>query len=238
MWSIYARSHFELSQEATVCLSSFPGKETLCGLIIIFIYISYIFIYFSSLVRSLSCYWEIAHLSHLRSIVFINDVTKMVTGLKLQSPKKKKNKQNKTSENRRGGSGVKTWRPAAVWLPVTDSCSREDTVCLMLWHQRGGGGGSFPVELLSLSWRFSSATSRGMISTQPIAPKSAKSRRSSSSEDELSSRISVDRRSSWTNKLRSARSPSRNCRSASDILGSFNLWERQSFVLGCWQLKQ
>lgn len=102
MWSIYARSHFELSQEATVCLSSFPGKEKLCGLIIIFIYISYIFIYFSALARSLSCYWEIAHLSHSRSFVFINDVTKMVTGLKLQSPKKKR-KENKTSENRRGG---------------------------------------------------------------------------------------------------------------------------------------
>ena len=76
---------------------------------------------------------------------------------------------------------------------------------------------------LSCRFRFSRATSKGMISTQPMALKLAKSRRSSSSEEELSSRISVERRSSWTNRLRSARSPSRAWRSDADILGSFNL---------------
>lgn len=149
----------------------------------------------------------------------------MVTGLKLQSPKR--NWELETEEGERlvglGGGGCGGVGDCCWLLSITDSCSREDTVCLMLGHQRGGGGGSFPVELRSLSWRFSRATSKGMISTQPMAPKSAKSRRSSSSEEELSSCISVDKRSSWTNRLRSARSPSRNCRSASDIFGSFNL---------------
>lgn len=179
------------------------------------IYFIYIFIYFSSLARSLSCYCALVHLSHLLSFIFVYNVTKMVTGLKLQSPK--------TNSENRGRKEGEAQKDCCCLLPITDSCSREDTVCLMLGHQRGGGGGSFPVELLSLSWRFSSATSKGMISTQPMAPKSAKSRRSSSSEEELSSCISVDKSSSWTNRLRSARSPSRNCRSASDILGSFNL---------------
>lgn len=202
------------------------------------IYFIYIFIYFSSLARSLSCYCALAHLSHLLSFIFVYNVTKMVTGLKLQSPK--------TNSENRGREGERRVRPRGGWggedcccsLPITDSCNTEDTVCLMLGHQRGGGGGSFPVELLSLSWRFSSATSKGMISTQPMAPKSAKSRRSSSSEEELSSCISVDRSSSWTNRLRSARSPSRNCRSASDILGSFNranrnweLWDEDEGLL-------
>ncbi|KAL0620233.1 LOW QUALITY PROTEIN: Histone demethylase UTY [Plecturocebus cupreus] len=76
---------------------------------------------------------------------------------------------------------------------------------------------------LELPTSFSKATSKGIISTQPIAPKSAISPRSSSSEDELSSRTKVDRRSSWTNRLRSARSLSMDWRSVSDILGSFNL---------------
>lgn len=153
---------------------------------------------------------------------------------------KKKEKKKKKTQKTEGGRRVRPRgrRTAAVLLPITDSCSREDTVCSMLGHQRGGGGGSFPVERLSRSWRFSSATSKGMISTQPMAPKSAKSRRSSSSEEELSSCISVDRSSSWTNRLRSARSPSRNCRSVSDILGSFNranrnweLWDEDEGLL-------
>lgn len=190
-------------------------------------YIFYIDLYSSLL--SLTCSRRaLTHLSHLLSFIFVYNITNVVTGLKLQSPKT-------NSENRGGrrggeaGGGV-GWGMGdcccCCLLPITDSCSTEDTVCLMLGHQRGGGGGSFPVELLSLSWRFSNATSKGMISTQPIAPKSPKSRRSSSSEEELSSCISVDKSSSWTNRLRSARSPSRNCRSASDILGSFNLKNR------------
>lgn len=144
----------------------------------------------------------------------------MVTGLKLQSPEQTK----KTEEGEKEGAGPR----GGLRLSITDSCSTEDTVCSLLGHQRGGGGGSLPEELLSLSWRFSNATSKGMISTQPMAPKSAKSRRSSSSEEELSSCISVDKSSSWTNKLQSARSPSRYCRSASDILGSFNLKNKPS----------
>lgn len=123
------------------------------------------------------------------------------------------------------GEGVTGGGLLPFLLPVTDSSSRGDTVCWPPGHQRGGGGGSFPMELRSLSWRFSSATSKGMISTQPMAPKSAKSRRSSSSDEELSSCMSVDSSSSWTNRLRSARSASRTWCSASDILGSFNLWE-------------
>lgn len=108
---------------------------------------------------------------------------------------------------------------------VIGSYSTEDIVCVVVgYHQRGGGGGSLPVEL-SFRLRLSRATSKGMMSTQPMAPKSAKSRLSSSSEDELSSRISVDSSSSCTNRLRSARSLSSACRSASDIFGSFNLVE-------------
>lgn len=92
-------------------------------------------------------------------------------------------------------------------------------------HQRGGAGGSFfdgaglvvafgvlGAGLVSLRLRFSSATSRVMTSTQPMASKSAKLRNepgqlSSSSDEEAeasSSGSSVDSSSSVTNRLLSA----------------------------------
>lgn len=68
-------------------------KETLGGLIINFIYIYIlfliyiIFIYLSPLAHTLGCYCSLVHLSHLLSFILVYIVTKMVTGLKLQSPK-------------------------------------------------------------------------------------------------------------------------------------------------------
>lgn len=58
-------------------------KKKLRGLIIDFIYILYIYIFLFS--RSLSC--ALARLSHLLSFIFLCNVTKMVIGQKLQSPK-------------------------------------------------------------------------------------------------------------------------------------------------------
>lgn len=116
-------------------------------------------------------------------------------------------------------------------------------------HQRGGGGGSFFVGavlvvvfvvlvagVISFRLRFSSATSKVMTSTQPMASKSAKFRNepwqsSSSSEEEAeasSSGNSVDSSSSVTNRLLSAHWASHAWRSASDSRGSFSLHrERQ-----------
>lgn len=116
-------------------------------------------------------------------------------------------------------------------------------------HQRGGGGGSFFVGavlvvvfvvlvagVVSFRLRFSSATSKVMTSTQPMASKSAKFRNepwqsSSSSEEEAeasSSGNSVDSSSSVTNRLLSAHWASHAWRSASDSRGSFSLHrERQ-----------
>lgn len=165
------------------------------------------------------------------------NVTK-VTDLKLQSPKKEKKKRKGNKQTNKKTEKKKRER-AVFFLPtVIGSYSTEDNVCVMVvgYHQRGGGGGSLPVEL-SFKLRLSRATSKGMMSTQPMAPKSAKSRLSSSSEEELSSRISVDSRSSCTNRVRSARSLSSACRSASDIFGSVNrvsrnweLWEASGLL--------
>lgn len=115
-------------------------------------------------------------------------------------------------------------------------------------HQRGGGGGSFFVGavlvvvfvvlvagVVSFRLRFSSATSKVMTSTQPMASKSAKFRnepwQSSSSSEEAeasSSGNSVDSSSSVTNRLLSAHWASHAWRSASDSRGSFSLHrERQ-----------
>lgn len=100
MWSIYTESRLHVTGSKGVPqlpeTFTWQRKETLCGLIINFIYILYIFIDFSSLARSLSCFSALTHLSHLLSFIFVYNVTKMVTGLKLQSPKT-------NSENRGGG---------------------------------------------------------------------------------------------------------------------------------------
>lgn len=53
------------------------------------IYFIYMYIYIFLFSRSLSCYCALAHLSHLLLFIFVYNVTKMVTGQKLQSPKTK-----------------------------------------------------------------------------------------------------------------------------------------------------
>lgn len=59
----------------------------------------YIFIDFSPLARDCA----LVHLSHLLSFILVYDVTKMVTGLKLQSPKKRRKKRRKLRKQREEG---------------------------------------------------------------------------------------------------------------------------------------
>lgn len=87
---------------------------------------------------------------HIYFLLLLNVHNVMeVTGLKLQSPNTRQ-----------------------LWSTSVSKYSIENVAWKLGCYQRGGGWGSIPL-LLPFKFRFSKATPKGRISTQPIGPKSA-----------------------------------------------------------------